>query len=85
MNYEELSMDDQLILMTLQQEQKDRHKAAKNRAIDKLIEKYYTRLYTLQLARGGCEIPILNEAYDELQKEEVIEQQRQEKEVEEKG
>ncbi len=85
MEYENLTLDDQLILMTLEQEQKDRHKSAKNRAIDKLIEKYYTRAFTLQLARGGCDIPILNEAYDFCQKEEAIEQQRQEKECEEKG
>lgn len=85
MNYEGLTMDDELILMTLEQEQKDRHKAAKNRAIDKLIEKYYTKAFTLQLQRGACEIPTLNEAYQFCKKEEEIEQQRQDKEIEEKG
>lgn len=84
-NYEELSIDDQLILMTLEQDEKDRHKSAKNKAIDKLIEKFYTRAFSLQLQRGACNIKSLNEAYDFMKVEEELEKKRLDALAEENG
>lgn len=82
---EEQQMNDELILMTLQQKERDRHNIAKQKAIDKLIEKYYTRAFTLQLQRGACEVGILNEAYNFCKKEEELETARVDKIAEEKG
>jgi len=85
MNFQDLSIDDQLILMTIEQDEKDRHKAAKNKAIDKLIEKFYTRAFSLQLQRGACNIKSLNEAYDFMKIEEEIEIKRLDALAEENG
>jgi len=80
-----LDMDDQLILMTINQKKRDAFNNAKQRAIDKLVERYYTRAFQLQLSRGVCEDPYLNEAYNFCKVEEDIEKQRQETLCEEKG
>lgn len=82
---EEQQMNDELILMTLEQDERNRHKAAKNKAIDKLIEKFYTRAFSLQLQRGTCKIPALNEAYDFMKVEEELEKKRLDALAEENG
>jgi hypothetical protein len=76
---------DELLILNLQQKKRDCFNMAKQRAIDKLVERYYTRGFQLQLQRGVCENEYLNEAYNFCKKEEDIEKERQEKLVEEKG
>jgi hypothetical protein len=78
-------MDDELLLLNIKQKKRDCFNNAKQRAIDKLVERYYTRAFQLQLQRGVCENEYLNEAYNFCKKEEDIEKERQEKLVEEKG
>lgn len=78
-------MDDELILMNIKQKKRDAFNNAKQRAIDKLVERYYTRGFQLQLQRGVCEDEYLNEAYQFCKKEEDIEKERQDKLIEEKG
>jgi hypothetical protein len=78
-------MDDELLLLNIKQKKRDCFNNAKQRAIDKLVERYYTRGFQLQLQRGVCENEYLNEAYQFCKKEEDLEKERQEKLVEEKG
>jgi len=80
-----MNMDDELLLMNIQQKKRDHYNAAKQRAVDKLVERYYTRAFQLQLQRGVCQDPLLKEAYEFCKKEEDIEKERQEKLIEEKG
>lgn len=80
-----MNMDDELILMNLKQKKRDAFNNAKQRAIDKLVERYYTRGFQLQLQRGVCNDEYLNEAYQFCKKEEDIEKERQDKMIEEKG
>jgi len=79
------NFDDELLLMKIKQKKIDCFHAAKQRAIDKLVERYYTRGFQLQLQRGVCNNEYLNEAYQFAKKEEDIEKDRQEKLIEEKG
>lgn len=79
------NMDDELLLMNINQKKRDCFNNAKQRAIDKLVERYYTRGFQLQLSRGVCDNEYLNEAYQFCKKEEDIEKERQEKMIEEKG
>lgn len=78
-------MDDELLLMNINQKKRDAFNNAKQRAIDKLVERYYTRGFQLQLQRGVCDNEYLNEAYQFCKKEEDIEKERQDKLIEEKG
>jgi len=71
--------------MNINQKKRDCYNAAKQRAIDKLVERNYTRGFQLQLSRGVCDNEYLNEAYQFCKKEEDIEKERQEKLIEEKG
>lgn len=81
----ETELNDTLIGMNIQQKYRDHYNAAKQRAIDKLVERYYTRAFQLQLQRGVCENPYLNEAYNFYKVEQDIEDKRLEKLTEEKG
>lgn len=72
-------------LMEIKMKNQERHDVAYRRAIDKLIERYYTRGFQLQLQRGVCNNPYLNDAYNFCKKEEDLEKERLEKLVEEKG
>lgn len=81
---ENINMDD-ILLLKIQQKKLDAFNNAKQRAIDKLVERYYTRGFQLQLQRGVCTNEYLNEAYQFCKKEEDIEQQRVDALVEEKG
>lgn len=80
-----MNMDDELLLMNMNQKKRDAFNNAKQRAIDKLVERYYTRGFQLQLQRGVCDNEYLNEAYQFCKKEEDIEKERQDKLIEEKG
>lgn len=79
------NIDDTILMMQIQQKKKDCYDNAKQRAIDKLVEKYYTKAFQLQLQRGVCTNQFLNEAYNFCKAEEDIEKQRLDKLVEEKG
>lgn len=81
----ECELNDELMKMNILQRKRDHYNNAKQRAIDKLVERYYTRAFQLQLQRGVCEEPLLKEAYDFCKQEEDIEKKRQEELIEEKG
>lgn len=82
---DEQQLNDELIKMNIHQKKRDCFNAAKQRAIDKLVEKYYTQAFQLQLKRGACQDPYLNEAYNFYKEEQIIEDKRQEELIEEKG
>ena len=79
------NIDDTILMMQIQQKKKDCYDNAKQRAIDKLVERYYSRAFQLQLQRGVCTNQYLNEAYNFCKAEEDIENKRLEQLAEEKG